>query len=62
MNSFKSAAFESVSTSGANIIVVARVRPLNKMEEDKGARTCVKFDPNKKDISMIVSLPKFYLW
>lgn len=36
--------------STGNVIVVCRVRPLNKSEIARGAACCLDFDPNKRNI------------
>lgn len=40
-----------LKTSG-NVLVVCRVRPMNKSEIEKGSKTCLDFDKNKKNITI----------
>lgn len=42
-------------SAAGNVVVVARVRPLNKSEIARGANCCLDFDPNKKNITLNVS-------
>ena len=41
--------------STGNVVVVCRVRPLNKSEIARGASCCLDFDPNKKNICLNMS-------
>ena len=38
-----------------NVIVVARCRPLNKKEIEKGANCCLTFNPDEKGLSINMS-------
>jgi hypothetical protein len=38
--------------SSGNVLVVCRVRPMNKSEIEKGSKTCLEFDKNKKNITI----------
>lgn len=43
-----------LKTSG-NVLVVCRVRPLNKSEIEKGSKCCLDFDKNKRNITINMS-------
>ena len=44
---------DSKDKSGAgNVMVVCRARPLNNKEIDKGAKCCLDFNKDKKNISI----------
>lgn len=43
-----------LKTSG-NVLVVCRVRPMNKSEIEKGTKCCLDFDKNKKNITLNMS-------
>lgn len=40
---------------GGNVIVVTRVRPLNRKEIEMGTNICLDFHPNKRDITLTLS-------
>ena len=41
-----------MSASSGNVMVVCRVRPLNKKEIERGAVCCLDFNPNKSGIAI----------
>ena len=43
---------QAVQVQGGNVIVVTRVRPLNKSEIQMGTQVCLTFNANKKDITL----------
>ena len=43
---------ESASKNTGNVLVVTRVRPLNKKELDKGSKCCLDFHPNGKEVTI----------
>lgn len=44
----------NLKTSG-NVLVVCRVRPMNKSEIEKGSKCCLDFDKNKKNLTLNMS-------
>jgi hypothetical protein len=42
------------------VIVVTRVRPLNRKEIEMGTQVCLDFHPNKKDIALKVQFSLSY--
>ena len=44
------------------MIVVTRVRPLNRKEIEMGTQVCLDFHPNKKDIALKVKLIASYAY
>ena len=43
---------EAVVIQGGNVIVVTRVRPLNRKEIEMGTQICLTFNPNRRDITL----------
>lgn len=43
---------DAVQIQGGNVIVVTRVRPLNRKEIEMGTQICLTFNPNRKDITL----------
>jgi hypothetical protein len=50
-----SSAQQAVQIQGGNVIVVTRVRPLNRKEIEMGTNICLDFHPNRKDITLNLS-------
>jgi hypothetical protein len=47
-----SSSSQAVQIQGGNVIIVTRVRPLNKKEIEMGTQICLDFHPNKKEITL----------
>ena len=48
---------EGAKATSGNVLVVNRIRPLNKKEIEKGAKCCLDFNPDKRNITLHLSNP-----